>query len=53
MISEMITENIGFFIYTFTSVFVVVSPVSAVVTFISLTSKMTHDLANLLDFYGE
>jgi multiple antibiotic resistance protein len=46
MISEMITENIGFFIYTFTSVFVVVSPVSAVVTFISLTSKMTHEEKN-------
>ncbi|WP_048109913.1 MarC family protein [Methanosarcina barkeri] len=42
----MVTENIGFFIYTFTSVFVVVSPISGVVTFISLTSKMTHDEKN-------
>jgi multiple antibiotic resistance protein len=46
MITEMITENIGFFIYTFTSVFVVVSPISGVVTFISLTSKMTHEEKN-------
>lgn len=46
MITEMITENIGFFIYTFTSVLVVVSPISGVVTFISLTSKMTHEEKN-------
>jgi multiple antibiotic resistance protein len=46
MITDMVTENIGFFIYTFTSVFVVVSPISGVVTFISLTSKMTHDEKN-------
>lgn len=46
MVTEMITENIGFFIYTFTSVFVVVSPISGVVTFISLTSKMTHEEKN-------
>jgi multiple antibiotic resistance protein len=46
MITDMMTENIGFFIYTFTSVFVVVSPISGVVTFISLTSKMTHDEKN-------
>ncbi|MCC4768363.1 NAAT family transporter [Methanosarcina sp. DH1] len=42
----MITENIGFFIYAFTSVFVVISPISGVVTFISLTSKMTRDEKN-------
>ncbi|MGB9939360.1 MarC family protein [Methanosarcina sp.] len=42
----MITNNIGFFIYTFTSIFVVVSPISGVVTFISLTSKMTHNEKN-------
>lgn len=46
MITEMMTNNIGFFIYTFTSIFVVVSPISGVVTFISLTSEMTHDLKN-------
>jgi multiple antibiotic resistance protein len=46
MITEMITNNIGFFIYTFTSIFVVVSPISGVVTFISLTSKMTPDDKN-------
>lgn len=42
----MIAENFGFFIYAFTSIFVVVSPISGVVTFISLTSKMTHDEKN-------
>ncbi len=46
MTSEMITGNIGFLIFTFTSVFVVVSPISGVVTFISLTSKMTHEEKN-------
>ncbi len=46
MITEMITNNIGFFIYTFTSIFVVVSPISGVVTFISMTSKMTHNEKN-------
>jgi multiple antibiotic resistance protein len=46
MITEMMNNNIGFFIYTFTSIFVVVSPISGVVTFISLTSDMTHDLKN-------
>lgn len=46
MITEMITDNVGFFIYTFTSIFVVVSPISGVVTFISLTSKMTRDEKN-------
>jgi multiple antibiotic resistance protein len=42
----MIAENIGFFIYVFTTVFVVVSPISGVVTFISLTSKMTSQEKN-------
>jgi len=42
----MIAENLGFFIYTFTSMFVVVSPISGVVTFISLTSKMTQEDKN-------
>jgi multiple antibiotic resistance protein len=37
----MVAENLGFFIYVFSSIFVVVSPISGVVTFISLTSKMT------------
>jgi multiple antibiotic resistance protein len=46
MITEMITDNIGFFIYMFTSIFVVVSPISGVVTFISLTSKMTRQEKN-------
>jgi multiple antibiotic resistance protein len=42
----MIAENLGFFIYSFTSIFVVVSPISGVVTFISLTSKMTSEKKN-------
>lgn len=42
----MVTGNLGFFIYAFSSIFVVVSPISGVVTFISMTSKMTHDEKN-------
>jgi multiple antibiotic resistance protein len=42
----VIAENLGFLIYAFTTIFVVVSPISGVVTFISLTSKMTHDEKN-------
>ena len=42
----MIAEYLGFFIYIFTAIFVVVSPISGVVTFISLTSKMTHEEKN-------
>jgi multiple antibiotic resistance protein len=42
----VIAENLGFLIYTFTTIFVVVSPISGVVTFISLTSKMTHEEKN-------
>jgi multiple antibiotic resistance protein len=44
----MITDSLGFFIYTFTTVFVVVSPISAVVTFISLTAQMTHENKNVI-----
>jgi multiple antibiotic resistance protein len=43
---KMIAESLGFLIYTFTTIFVVVSPISGVVTFISLTSKMTHEEKN-------
>ena len=42
----MVTENLGFFIYVFSSIFVVVSPISGVVTFISMTSKMTRKEKN-------
>jgi len=42
----MVAENLGFFIYAFSSIFVVVSPISGVVTFISLTSKMTRKEKN-------
>jgi multiple antibiotic resistance protein len=39
-------DSVSFFIYSFMSIFVVVSPLSAVVTFISLTSKMTFEEKN-------
>lgn len=42
----MITENLGFLIHVFTIIFVVVNPISAVVTFISLTSKMIDEEKN-------
>lgn len=42
----MVDGNLGFFIYVFSSIFVVVSPISGVVTFISLTSKMTRQEKN-------
>ncbi|MDD4498441.1 MAG: MarC family protein, partial [Methanosarcinaceae archaeon] len=39
-------DSFGFFIYAFISIFVVVSPLSAVVSFISLTNKMTFEDKN-------
>ena len=39
-------EKLGFLIYTFTTILVVVSPISGVVTFISLTSEMTNEKKN-------
>lgn len=42
----MATENLGFLIHVFTIIFVVVNPISGVVTFISLTSKMTDEEKN-------
>ena len=42
----MIDEKLGFLIYTFTTILVVVSPISGVVTFISLTSEMTNEKKN-------
>lgn len=38
----MIAEKLGFLIYAFTTILVVVSPISGVVTFISLTCEMTN-----------
>jgi len=35
-------ESVSFFIYAFTSIFVIVNPVSGVLTFISLTGKMSE-----------
>ena len=42
----MIFEILGFFIYAFTSIFVIVDPVSGAVSFISLTSGMTCEEKN-------
>lgn len=42
----MVNENLGFFIYVFSSIFVIVSPIGGVVTFISLTSQMTRKEKN-------
>ena len=38
----MINDSLGFFIYTFTTIFIVVNPISGVIIFISLTSEMMH-----------
>ncbi len=42
------TDNIAFLIYAFSTLFAIVSPVGAVVTFVSLTSDMTQDEKNAL-----
>ena len=39
---EGLREPLAFFIYAFTSVFVIVNPVSGILTFISLTGKMSE-----------
>ncbi|WP_321431199.1 MarC family protein [uncultured Methanolobus sp.] len=41
-------DNIAFLIYSFSTLFAIVSPVSGVVTFVSLTSEMTLDEKNAL-----
>lgn len=42
----MTAEGLEFFIYTFTTVFVIIDPISGVLSFISLTSNMTHEDKN-------
>jgi multiple antibiotic resistance protein len=42
----VINENLGFLIHVFTIIFVVVNPISGVVTFISLTNEMTLEEKN-------
>jgi len=44
----VIAESLGFFLYALTSIFVIVDPISGVVTFVSLTSKMKRDEKNEL-----
>jgi len=39
----MLSEMIPFFIYAFTSIFVIVNPISGLLTFISLTNGMSED----------
>jgi multiple antibiotic resistance protein len=36
----LIAESLEFFLYTLISIFVIVAPISGVVTFISMTSEM-------------
>ncbi len=38
----MLVENLEFFVFAFTSIFVIVDPISGAVTFVSMTSKMTN-----------
>lgn len=45
---KVIAESLGFFIFVFTSIFVIVDPVSGVVSFISLTNGMTCEEKNEL-----
>ncbi|WP_340820823.1 NAAT family transporter [Methanolobus sp. WCC4] len=42
------TDNFAFFIYAFSSLFAIVSPVGGVITFVSLTSDMSLDEKNYL-----
>jgi multiple antibiotic resistance protein len=42
----VIAENLGFLIYTFIAIFVIVDPISGVVTFVSLTNKMKDEQKN-------
>lgn len=41
-------DNISYFIYSFVSIFVVVSPIGVLITFISLTSTITQREKNLI-----
>jgi multiple antibiotic resistance protein len=41
-------DNIAFLVYSFSTLFAIVSPVSGVVTFVSLTSEMTLEEKNAL-----
>ncbi|WP_406661196.1 MarC family protein [Methanolobus sp. ZRKC3] len=41
-------NNLEFFTYSFASLFAIVSPLSAVVTFVSLTNKLTFEEKNII-----
>lgn len=42
----MDSDSLGFFIYTFTTIFVIIDPISGAMSFISLTSNMTPEDKN-------
>ena len=42
----MIIEYLEFFIFAFTSIFVIVDPISGAITFVSMTSEMTNEEKN-------
>jgi multiple antibiotic resistance protein len=44
----MIVENLEFFIFALTSIFVIVDPISGAVTFVSMTRKMTNEEKNII-----
>ena len=44
----MIFENLEFFIFAFTSIFVIVDPISGAVTFVSMTNEMTNEAKNVI-----
>jgi multiple antibiotic resistance protein len=41
-------DNTAFFIYAFASLFAIISPIGGVVTFISLTNRLTFDEKNII-----
>ena len=44
----MTFENLEFFIFAFTSIFVIVDPISGAVTFVSMTNEMTNQAKNVI-----
>ena len=44
----MIVEYLEFFIFAFTSIFVIVDPISGAVTFVSMTNEMTNEAKNVI-----
>ena len=40
---DLLKEPIAFFVYAFTSIFIIVNPISGILTFIALTGEMSDD----------